>query len=316
MPGLLALLYARGEATFEWIPGLLAIAGVILAHLGANLLDDYFDYRSGSVEHRKKMIDGGIRARSRKCHYLLEGKATSRMLLMVSLLICASAAIVGVTLWILRGKVILYCLAIGAFLSFFYSAPPFRLSFHGLGELTVCLLFGPVLMIGVHYSACAKVDWSILYLAGSVGLLVANILFTHSILDYDPDRRAGKKTLAVLLGSVKASVRFSAVLLILVYLPLLIGVWLKELPISALTAFLTVPLAVCLWQLLAIYAKDPRQSVERSVWMGPMEYWEMIKKNNMDWFMIRWFVSRNLLAAFCLLLLIVTLWENWLREIL
>ena len=307
MPGILALLYATGKPTFELIPGLLAIAGVVLAHLGANLFDDYFDFKSGSVEHRKSMIDGGMRARSKKCHYLLGGKTTSGTLFLVSLLISAAAGMIGLYLWYLRGNMILYCLLIGAFLSFFYSAPPFRLSFHGLGELTVCLLFGPVLMFGVHYSACGEVDWTIMYLAGSVGLLVANILYTHSILDLEPDRSAGKKTLAVLLGSVKASVCGAAVLLLLVYLPLVIGVYLKSLPPCFLWSLITAPLAWILWRLLVLYEKHPEQRVRKTIWMGPMECWDLIVKNDLDWFMIRWFVSRNLLTAFCFVLILATI---------
>ncbi len=308
---ILALVMVSGDPEFRLGLGILAALGVVLAHLSANLLDDYFDFKGGAVESRQKMVDGGMRARSKKCSYLLEGKATLGQLFAVGIGVGVVAAAIGAVLFFYRGWPIFYAFLIGALLSYFYSAPPLKLSFHGLGEISVGILFGPVLMFGVAYAACGRFDSGVMLISISVGILVANILYTHSILDLEPDRRAQKRTLAVLLGTPRRAVWGSAFLLAFIYLPIVYG-WLRGIfnPIFFLT-LLTIPWAVELWRLLRIYAIDPDRPVKRSLWLGPMEYWKVFENLGITWFMIRWFLSRNLLTFFCVLAVISVLCERW-----
>jgi len=313
VPSLLAVLFVSHKETFHLYYGLLASLGVVLVHMGANLLDDYYDYQCQSVQKRQMMINGGIRARSFKCHYLLSGQTTERRLLLVGLSICLAALLIGVVLWLKWGMPILYFILAGAFLAFFYSAPPLRLSFHGLGEITVGILFGPLVMLGTAWSACGQWDWNVFYLSIPIGLLVANILYTHSILDLGPDREAGKNTLAVLLKTQERAVHFSALLIVAIYFTVVLGVVCHRVFPTALLVLLSLPLAITLWRFLWIYVREPDRRLERNFWMGPMEKWELMKKAGLDWFMIRWYLSRNLLSAFCLLLFVSYLLDRWIH---
>ena len=60
--------------------------------------------------------------------------------------------------------ILLFCLSAG-FLGVFYSAPPLKLAYRGLGEPVIGLIFGPLLMLGVYYSACGDMDASVLWIS-------------------------------------------------------------------------------------------------------------------------------------------------------
>jgi 1,4-dihydroxy-2-naphthoate octaprenyltransferase len=190
-------------------------------------------------------------------------------------------------------------------LGFFYSGPPLRLSYRGLGELQTGLMFGPLLMGGVYYAACGKLDVSLYFISIPIGLLVANILYTHSIMDYEPDRKVGKMTLAVLLKSKKTMLFVLALFLFTSYFLVFYGVFARFLSPYYLLTALTLPMAVSLIYLMIQFVKDPYKKFLPRFWMGPMSNWERVEKNGISWFMLRWYLARNLLSFLCLIIIIV-----------
>ena len=76
MPAMLAVVMALGSDNFNPWLALAAVVGVMAAHLGMNLADDYFDYKVGTSESRKKLVRQGFRARIVKYPYLTDGSAT------------------------------------------------------------------------------------------------------------------------------------------------------------------------------------------------------------------------------------------------
>jgi 1,4-dihydroxy-2-naphthoate octaprenyltransferase len=133
-----------------------------------------------------------------------------------------------------------------------------------------------------------------------VGLLVMNIVYTHAIMDVEPDKQVGKMTLAVLVGTPLARLTILALILSLPYILVATGVATGELPAVYLLAFLTSPLAIMLFKLMRQYVREPSKDICRHFWMGPMNRWPVITANGIQWFMIRWYLARNLLLFFCL----------------
>ncbi len=86
---------------------------------------------------------------------------------------------------------------------------------------------------------------------GSLGIsaLVAAILHANNLRDFEPDRAAGKRTLAHLLGRDRA-VREFEVLIVAAYLftALLIALWPENWPVVIVA--ITVPSALALMQLV------------------------------------------------------------------
>jgi 1,4-dihydroxy-2-naphthoate octaprenyltransferase len=88
--------------------------------------------------------------------------------------------------------------------------------------------------------------------------------------------------------------------LMLPYLSISIGILAGRLSPANALVFLTLAPAVMLYRLMLEYARNPRKPVRRRFWMGPMRGWDRVLANGIDWFMLRWFLARNLLLFFCL----------------
>ena len=199
LPGFLAIGMSLDYGSFSWGLSLVALCGVACAHLGMNLLDDYYDYRQGSGEKRVKLAAGGVRARVAKYPYLTSGQATVGDLVVAISLFLLLAVVAGSVVIYFRGVVPFYITVVGAILGISYSGKPLRLGYYGYGELLIGLMFGPLLMIGVQYAACGVLDGRIVLVGIAVGLLVTNILYSHSVLDAQADAQMEKLTLARLL---------------------------------------------------------------------------------------------------------------------
>jgi len=307
MPAVLAFCMASQRDGFSVVLGVLAVFGVMMGHLCVNLLDDYFDYKVKKTDFRARMEHQGMRARIAKCTYLTSGEATLKQLLIACFTFGAIALCLGFIIFIYRGYVILLLAAVTGLLGLSYSGAPLRLSYRGLGDIVIGLVFGPMLMSGVFYAACGVFDRSVLFVSVPVGLLVANIVYTHSIMDYEPDKAVGKMTFAVLLKSKKLMLTCLALLLVLSFSILISGVIFGYLSLLYLLPLLTIPMAVSLFYLMVQFVRHPHRSFSPRFWMGPMGNWKLIRKYGVDWFMIRWLLARNLLSFFCLILMIVSL---------
>ena len=332
----------------------MAIVGGCLAHLGMNLADDYFDYKKKETGFRDSLAREGIRARTTKCPYIVSGEATLKQTFRVMLLFGVLALIPGVIVLAMRGWPILVIVVIAVILGLSYSGDPLRLSYRGLGELDIGAIFGPLLMMGVYYAACGHFSWELLAPAISMGLLVTNVLYVHSVLDIEADQRAQKSTLAAVLKTNRK--RLVAAWLI-IFVPYIItavmAVATGVLPMienamdytgedSALKTFLytdgmlsanmtssttlfvgrilnsgignllyllvfiTLPWAIKLFTSLCEFEKNPAGEVSFKGWYGPMKNWEAICAGKLDWFMFRWYLARNLMTAFALIYIVVS----------
>lgn len=305
LPALLAVAMAFRQPDFSITLAVLALVGVILGHLGLNLWDDYFDYRRKETAYRDKMARAGIRARIAKCSYLTSGAATIRQLRNACLVFCFLALLIAMILFLRRGAFILYVSLATGFLGLSYSGNPLRLSYRGLGELQLGFMFGPLLMAGVYYSACGQLDVSVILVSIPVGLLVANILYTHSIMDFEPDKQVGKMTLAVLLNNKRAMLLILMGFLFLPFLLIGYGIIAAYLPAYYWWVMGVAPMALGLFYFMVQYVHHPDKDINRYFWMGPMNNWERIKGTGIEWFMIRWYLARNLLSIFCLVIVVL-----------
>jgi 1,4-dihydroxy-2-naphthoate octaprenyltransferase len=214
----------------------------------------------------------------------------------------ALALLLGVLVFALRGWPVLVFAGLALALGIVYAGPPLRLSYHGFGELVVGLIFGPLVVMAAYYVALARLDAVAVWASIPAGLLTTNILNTHAIMDYEPDKAADRVTFVVLLGSKRAGFVASVALVTLSYIVVAAAVALGVFTPASLVVLLTLPMAVGYLRLLNGYLCDPDAPVVRRAWMGPMGKWELIRQAGIDWFMVRWCLSRNLLVAFVLLL--------------
>jgi 1,4-dihydroxy-2-naphthoate octaprenyltransferase len=90
------------------------------------------------------------------------------------------------------------------FSSVFYTAPPIRYGWLGLGELLVGVNMGVIMTAGAAAALTGALTERAVLLSIPVALMVASILYYQSLSDIDDDRAVGKNTIAVRLGRERA----------------------------------------------------------------------------------------------------------------
>jgi 1,4-dihydroxy-2-naphthoate octaprenyltransferase len=298
---------ASGADGFSVFWGVLGVLGVIAGHLGMNLFDDYFDYKVKGSEFRDAMARKGFRARIAKCSYITSGQTGLKQLLTACFVFGAIALSLGFAIWLHRGNFVLWLALATAALGVSYSGAPLRLSYHGMGEFLIGFIFGPLLMTGVYYASCGHFDGSVLFVSIPVGLLVANIVYTHAIMDFEPDKEVGKMTFAVWLNDQKLMLLCLLILLVTAFGCIIGGVMGGYLSNYYLLTLLTLPMACALFYLMIEFVRNPQRQFSPRFWMGPMGDWQRMQAIHIDWFMIRWFLARNLLSFFCIIIMFVSL---------
>ena len=326
LPCLTAIVLCIGQDGFLWWLALPIVLGICAAHLGMNLADDYFDFKHDS-RIRADINKDSVRARMEKCHYLARGneakseKATVSQLGWAIVGFLAFAALMGsiafVAQWLVHGwqaamGIVLYAV-LGLFVGINYSGKPLELGFHGLGELVIGLMFGPLNMLGVQAALTGNIfSWQMLYMSIGIGCMVTNIVYVHSVMEVDADGQLGKMTFARLLCGNRESkngkrlmIIFIGIFAIMPFILLAVGIALGWWSPWYLLTLVTLPMSIFLIYSTRLFAYGlPRNDTPRW-WMGPMGDWEKYKAAGMDWFLFRWLLARNICTFFCLVLMIV-----------
>lgn len=273
--------------------GLLALIGIVAVHLGSNLFDDVIDYYL-----EKKRITQGLNTtfnfQKGKCQYILDDKASLIQTLFVSLGLFSFALFLGIFLTFTCGLTVLALILATAILCLFYPV----LTYFALGEFIVGIVFAPMLYLGTYFVMTKSFSLEIMIISISTGLLTVGLLHTHTFMDYDFDAKNKKKTLCALVGSKKNAVIAQGVMMILAYLNIIVAVLIGFLPKVMLLSLLTIPTSVSLCKLMMLHIDNPEVVVPRTFWMGPMENWDNIVKNNMESFMIKFLLARNVMLIF------------------
>ena len=224
---------------FPFLRFFLALFAGIFMHISANTFNDYFDWRAGTDKVNNNYFlpySGG--SRSIELGLIKEGA-----LFWVAIISLLISAVLGLLLVLMSGAGILLFGLVGAFSSYFYTAPPLRLAARrGLGELVVGVNFGPLATAGTVYALTGRVSLVDFLIGVPIGLLTAAILWINQFPDEEADRATGKINLVVVLGKSRARWGFLLLLALsfglLVYLTLT-GVF----PVGMLLALLSLPLA-------------------------------------------------------------------------
>jgi len=214
-----------------WLVILLAS---FLVHLNTNLANDYFEYFSGADEGDSI---GGSRV-------LQEGKITLRQMRNVMIVFYLIALICGI--WILIMTKLWWLIAVmlfSFFSSLFYTAPPIRYGYRGLGELFVGINMGPIMTAGTSSALMRTFSLEAFYLSLPIALMVAFILYYQSLSDIKDDRAVGKNTLAVHLGQTRIICMFRA-FIVMTILAIILLVIFKLVHPLCLISILTVGLLI------------------------------------------------------------------------
>ncbi|MDR0971446.1 MAG: prenyltransferase [Bacteroidales bacterium] len=305
-PALLSIAMAYNNPNFSFSLSIIALIGVVFAHLGLNMADDYFDYKNGDVNRREKAVEG-MRIRIAKCDYLINKQATTKQLLIAIIIFLSLALISALIIIYHRGYSILWLILTTAILGLGYSFPKIRLSYRGFGELVIGIIFGPLLMVGMFFASCGEYSLPLFLVSLAIGLLVINIVYSHSVMDMPCDTSIGKKTLAHLLKSNKNRLIATRAFSFIPFFIIILGIILGYFSWKYIFVLISLPIAIKLYLSLRDFALDIPFNEKPKWYLLTMERWEEIQKAGISWFMFRWYLSRNLVTLFCLILIIINI---------
>ncbi len=240
--GLLALLLAWWNDSGQVNVGLgvLAVAGIVLAHVANNLMNDLWDLDVGtdSTQYPRALYAP---------HPVLSGMTSRRGLLARVLVVNVVDLGILVALVAARDAWIL-AFALGGFLlSFAYTAPPLRLKKHGLGEPTVFVVWGPLMVGGTYYAAVGHLPVGVVIASIPYALLCTAVLMGKHIDKIPWDAPDGTKTLPVLIGERRARQLTQAMMV--AFYPIVVGLAVAgTLPILSVLCLLGITRLVRIWR--------------------------------------------------------------------
>jgi len=222
------------DGSFHLGYALLAFVGLLLAHISVNVLNDYFDYRSGiDLETKRTPFSGGS-------GILPTAQLTPRQVFWLGMGSFLLIIPIGVYFVMARGWLLLPLLLVAAVCILLYTPIMTRL---GWPEWAAGLGLGTLPVLGAYFVQTAQYNLPVLVASIPSGILVHNLLLLNEFPDTEADRKAGRKTLPIAIGRRKASWVYSA-LTVAVYLWIIGGVLTGQMPAFSLLGLLTLPLAI------------------------------------------------------------------------
>lgn len=213
---------------FGWLA--VTVLGIFAIEVAKNASGEIFDWNSGNDqavrEQDRSPFSGGKRV-------LIDNLLTKKQTVGIALACYLLGSLAGLSIVMWREPRVLWLGVVGVALAFFYHAPPFKLSYRGLGELAVAATYGPIICAGTYLVQRGTISTEVIFVSSLLGILIGAFLLINEFPDYDADQSADKRTIVVRLGRKTASRVFAGivaipfvVLLILPFLNFPFTLWL------------------------------------------------------------------------------------------
>lgn len=268
VPGLLLFMLgalmasARGyELTLDRL--LFGYLVFFLAHLSVSFSNDYFDQEADAMNEHTSLSGGsGV---------LVAHPELAPISLTIALALLSASALAAVAFaWAYGyGATFLAFAILGGWMGWFYSAPPMRFAYRGLGELTTMMAAG-LIMPGMGYLVIAgSIDGWFLLL--SLPLMCYGLFFilTVEMPDMEADARSGKRGFLVRYGRRMAG--WASLVACLLGLSLFLAFYLTdalggEVDLGLMALLSVLPLAAA--ALAVLRAPDGRREINQQVMLN------------------------------------------------
>lgn len=181
----------------------IALLASALIQIGTNLQNDVGDFRRGADRHGRL---GPPRATT--LGWLSPRQVQTAATVSFALAICLG----GYLVWV-GGMPILFVGLVSVAAGAAYTSGPLPIAYTPLGELFVLVFFGVIAVSGSYYLQVSGISGNALTAGALVGMLAAAVLVVNNTRDIDSDGRAGKRTLAVRLGTRFSRIEYAVLIL-------------------------------------------------------------------------------------------------------
>lgn len=234
-----AILAYTTTGSFSGLWFVIALAAAYLIEIGKNAVNEVVDFDSGVDTYvtpdKKTDFSGGKKV-------IVEGKLSTLETKIIAVLTLLGACGIGLLIMIFREPHIFWIGFTGVLLSIFYTMPPFKLSYNGLGEAAVGITFGPLMVAGMYLVLAGTLDWTVLVSGIPLAFLISNVLWINQYPDYEADLRGNKRNGLVRIGK-EAGIKVYKGLFVANYVSIIILAWVLNNPYM-LIGLATIPIAV------------------------------------------------------------------------
>lgn len=179
--------YAFGK--FNVFYFILLIVAMILIQSATNMINDYFDFKSGADSKKS----GNEKA-------LVSGEITPKQVLVTIFLYQLIAFMIGIFIASQTSYYILLVAVIGCIISILYAFGPIPISYTPIGEILAGLTMGIGITTTVIYIQSGIFNLNTILVAVPTSLFIGTILLTNNLSDIKEDREVGRKTLPIIIG--------------------------------------------------------------------------------------------------------------------
>ena len=178
--------------SFSAVPAVVCMLFAVLAQISSNFGNEYYDFENGVDRKGREGFRRGV----------TEGEISPKAMKSATFVMLSAAAVVGCMMTLFGPWWLLLVCALVVVAALAYSAGPYPLSHHGLGDVAVVLFFGIVPVTVTCYLQTGSWECLGIALPASVatGLLAANVLVVNNYRDMEDDAAVGKRTTVVLFG--------------------------------------------------------------------------------------------------------------------
>jgi len=222
------------EGAFNLWHAILAFIGLLLCHISVNVLNDYYDYKSGiDLKTRRTPFSGGS-------GFLPAASLNPRHVLWFGLTCFLLAVPIGIYFVLVIGWSLLPLLLVAAICILLYTPLLTKL---GWPEWAPGIGLGALPILGAYFIQTGQYALPAIVASIPSGILVHNLLLLNEFPDAEADKTAGRKTLPIAMGGKGAGIVYSALTIIL-YLWIIAWVAAGLMPVFCLIALATLPFAV------------------------------------------------------------------------
>lgn len=190
VPVIVGASLAAQHGEFIFFNSSIALLCAFLIQIGTNFANDYFDFVKGADTEDRIGFERATAS----------GKIAPKTMLRATILSMLFAFLLGLYLVWFGGWPVLIIGLLSLLFGVLYTGGPFPLGYNGLGDLFVFIFFGIVAVMTTYYVNTLSWAEASFWASLPVGALCTNILVVNNLRDVKQDRKAGKRTLGVLLG--------------------------------------------------------------------------------------------------------------------
>ncbi len=203
---------AKSVGNFSWLVLALAALTTILLQILSNLANDYGDSQNGADSVHREGPQRAVQSGAITPQQMKHGMAVFGVASLVSGVALLWVALGTGGAWVFLAFFVMGLSAIWAAVNYTVGAKPY--GYAGLGDVSVFIFFGLVGVCGTYYLHTRTLPFTVLLPATALGCFATAVLNVNNIRDIRSDELAGKITMPVRLGPVRAR-RYHWLLLIL-----------------------------------------------------------------------------------------------------